>query len=276
MPLQSSGAISLNDIQTEFGGTNPISISEYYSAASGVPASGTIALDDFYGTSSNMFQNTLNVGLIGQEQWHYTGSTWRVGTVASGFSSTGAYATMLSNANFGSWTGNNNAVNIGGTTYYIIFMNYWNEIQGNAIFAFALGTSSSSTTGTNVTGWNTLTFSGSGVPNGGTVTYNRTNADQFHTAGNQGIPCPNGSYIWGFDTAGNWTNGNGTFGGITGSGIMTCPFSSSLNYNGSTGGNADFCTVAQSALCGSYTNYGNVHVSTMVSSLGNPVTITIN
>lgn len=55
MTLQSSGAISLSDIQTEFGGTNPISISEYFSAADGVPASGNpIALSDFYGVSSNI------------------------------------------------------------------------------------------------------------------------------------------------------------------------------------------------------------------------------
>src|SRR6056300_301125 len=52
MVLQSSGAISLNDIQTEFGGTNPIGINEYYDAADGVPASGEISFDDFYGKSN--------------------------------------------------------------------------------------------------------------------------------------------------------------------------------------------------------------------------------
>ena len=49
MALQNSGAISLLDLQNEFGGSNPISISEYYNAASGVPGSGTIALNNFYG-----------------------------------------------------------------------------------------------------------------------------------------------------------------------------------------------------------------------------------
>lgn len=52
MALQSSGAISLSEIQTEFGGSNPIAISEYYSAATGVPASGEITIADFYGTSN--------------------------------------------------------------------------------------------------------------------------------------------------------------------------------------------------------------------------------
>lgn len=52
MALQSSGAISLLNVQTEFGGSNPISISEYYGVDTGVPVSGTISLDDFYGTSA--------------------------------------------------------------------------------------------------------------------------------------------------------------------------------------------------------------------------------
>ena len=52
MALQTSGAISLADIQTEFGGSNPISLSEYYGVASGVPASGTISIGDFYGKSA--------------------------------------------------------------------------------------------------------------------------------------------------------------------------------------------------------------------------------
>lgn len=52
MALPGSGAISLGDVQTEFGGSNPISISEYYSADAGVPASGTISLSDFHGTSN--------------------------------------------------------------------------------------------------------------------------------------------------------------------------------------------------------------------------------
>jgi hypothetical protein len=39
MTLQFSGAISLADIQTEFGGSNPISLNEYYSGGAYVPAS---------------------------------------------------------------------------------------------------------------------------------------------------------------------------------------------------------------------------------------------
>ena len=52
MTLQTSGPISLGDIQTEFGGSNPISLSEYYDVAAGIPASGTISISDFYGASA--------------------------------------------------------------------------------------------------------------------------------------------------------------------------------------------------------------------------------
>jgi len=52
MTLQSSGAISLLDVQNEFGGSNPIGINEYYGVAAGVPSSGTISLYDFYGKSA--------------------------------------------------------------------------------------------------------------------------------------------------------------------------------------------------------------------------------
>ena len=52
MGLPNTGQLSLADIQTEFGGTAPTAISEYYGAASGVPSSGQISISDFYGTSS--------------------------------------------------------------------------------------------------------------------------------------------------------------------------------------------------------------------------------
>lgn len=62
MALQSSGTISLSDIQTEFDGVNPISLSEYYRNGSyvtsnntGVPTSGTIALSDFYGAENTYY-----------------------------------------------------------------------------------------------------------------------------------------------------------------------------------------------------------------------------
>tara|TARA_A100001011_G_scaffold176226_1_gene184840 strand:- start:29213 stop:29908 length:696 start_codon:yes stop_codon:yes gene_type:complete len=61
MTLPSSGALSLNSIQGEFGGSNPIGLNEYYrggslvpnhSNTSSIPTSGTIDVQDFYGTSA--------------------------------------------------------------------------------------------------------------------------------------------------------------------------------------------------------------------------------
>jgi hypothetical protein len=59
MVLQSTGVISLANIQTEFGGSNPISLNEYYlngvyttgAGAVGIPTSGQISLSSFYGKS---------------------------------------------------------------------------------------------------------------------------------------------------------------------------------------------------------------------------------
>jgi hypothetical protein len=56
MALPSSGTITLAQIQTEFGGVNPIGLSEYYRGGglttpnnTGVPTSGAISLSNFYG-----------------------------------------------------------------------------------------------------------------------------------------------------------------------------------------------------------------------------------
>lgn len=60
MALQTSGAISINDIVGEFGGTAPHALSEYYGVDTGVPASGTISISDFYGTSATVTTVTMN------------------------------------------------------------------------------------------------------------------------------------------------------------------------------------------------------------------------
>jgi hypothetical protein len=74
MALQSSGAISLSNIQTEFGGTNPISLSEYYSKGN-APASGEIQLAaDFYGTSNAVdLDFTLQGGTVARANGTFTG-----------------------------------------------------------------------------------------------------------------------------------------------------------------------------------------------------------
>jgi hypothetical protein len=72
MTLPTSGPLSLNDIQTEFGGANPIGINEYYAGGSlvpagtsgtygAVPSSGAISIQNFYGTASVTYPYVENV-----------------------------------------------------------------------------------------------------------------------------------------------------------------------------------------------------------------------
>jgi len=77
MPLQTSGPISLLDIQNEFGGSAPISISEYYAGAGlvpsgttgingAIPSSGQISFSQFYGAPSIETQTvTVATGIQG-------------------------------------------------------------------------------------------------------------------------------------------------------------------------------------------------------------------
>lgn len=80
MTLPSSGPLTLADIQTEFGGSNPISLSEYYAGGAYVPAgttgtygavpsSGTISIRNFYGTSS------VIISITDQYISYYSGGT---------------------------------------------------------------------------------------------------------------------------------------------------------------------------------------------------------
>jgi hypothetical protein len=80
MTIPASGPLALTDIQTEFGGSNPIGLNEYYAggtyvpaATSGtygaVPSSGQISVQNFYGTTAytpiyveEVYSNYLYVG----------------------------------------------------------------------------------------------------------------------------------------------------------------------------------------------------------------------
>ena len=61
MTLPNSGSLALSQIQSEFGGSNPISLNEYYRGGAnvpahgnttGIPSSGTISINQFYGKSN--------------------------------------------------------------------------------------------------------------------------------------------------------------------------------------------------------------------------------
>ena len=65
MALPTSGTLTLLDIQNEFGGSNPIGLNEYYGAAAGIPTSGVISINNFYGASAYQ----IVVPNISSENW---------------------------------------------------------------------------------------------------------------------------------------------------------------------------------------------------------------
>jgi hypothetical protein len=94
MALPSSGALTLAQIQAEFGGSNPASLSEYYAGGAYVPAgtsgtygavpsSGAISIRNFYGTAQR-----VNIS------YTFTGS---VGNASLNIAAIGGYIAGLSN-----------------------------------------------------------------------------------------------------------------------------------------------------------------------------------
>ena len=77
MTLQSSGAISINDLVGEYGGSAPHSMNEYYKGGGlvgnhsnnpNVPTSGTISLNNFYGANNTapvVTDNQVTINLTG-------------------------------------------------------------------------------------------------------------------------------------------------------------------------------------------------------------------
>ena len=118
MALQSSGPISLLDIQNEFGGSAPISLSEYYGAAAGVPSSGSISLSNFYGTSSvfshtisssqkelNLYSYLVGQGWNGSDPVDLTVSSnvylWSDNTSTAGLTISSSFSNLLTLRNYG-------------------------------------------------------------------------------------------------------------------------------------------------------------------------------
>lgn len=62
MTLPASGQLAFSQIQTEFGGSNPIAMTEYYGQG-GLQSSGQIKVSDFYGRSAGI-QFSITAGEI--------------------------------------------------------------------------------------------------------------------------------------------------------------------------------------------------------------------
>jgi len=127
MALPSSGVLTLADIQTEFGGTNPIDLSEYYRGGglvpdtagnAAIPTSGVISVSDFYGAT-----NVINLNFVNHGSASGTSGSVSIGTARStrmvhltGYNTNSASPTAVSingspaafiapanNPNFGAW-----------------------------------------------------------------------------------------------------------------------------------------------------------------------------
>ena len=98
MPLPTPGvSLSLSQIQGEFGGLNPISLSEYYAGGGlvppgttgsngAVPTNGTISISQFYGTSAIVTETqTVTVGNFsfkGSDNYGFIAGGW--GSITDG------------------------------------------------------------------------------------------------------------------------------------------------------------------------------------------------
>jgi len=88
MALPTSGEISFTQLQTEYGGVNPIEITEYYGAAYGVPTSGQISMSSFYGASlldtQTVTVGQLPAGQYNTEQYGYQDYIFVFGSISDG------------------------------------------------------------------------------------------------------------------------------------------------------------------------------------------------
>jgi hypothetical protein len=105
MALPGSGVLTLDDIQTEFGGTNPIDLSDYYRAGglvpdsalnAAIPTSGVISVGDFYGAANLITLDFLTHGT------GTNGSSISIGTARStrmvhlsGYTTNGVFPTSV-------------------------------------------------------------------------------------------------------------------------------------------------------------------------------------
>ena len=95
MAIPASGPLTFSDIQTEFGGTNPIALGEYYAGGAyvaagtsgtygAVPSSGQISVRNFYGTSAGPPTSSQSYTTSGSYSWVAPASVTSVSVVAIG------------------------------------------------------------------------------------------------------------------------------------------------------------------------------------------------
>lgn len=145
MPLQSSGAISLQDIGTEFSDAQPHAINEFYGLSPGVPSSGEISFDDFYGASA-LVQHTLSSNTANLNVYDYA--------VANGYTGGSYQLTINSGVIVYSTYGNDPALQINGTSSQGFGAGVSVTIINNGTVYGGPGSGAAQTTGDAVNGGN--------------------------------------------------------------------------------------------------------------------------
>lgn len=127
MPIPSSGPISLFDIQSSAGGTDPISITEYYKGgtyidaswiAPNVPTSGEISIGNFYGAYPNVIGQAVYT-TVGTYSWVCPANVYSISIVCVGAGGSGNYSAAASDSSFsgaaGTLTGGGGYSYVGGS-----------------------------------------------------------------------------------------------------------------------------------------------------------------
>ena len=117
MTLQASGQISIRDIAEEFGGVTQHKLSEYYSADTGVPASGQISLGSFYSKARDL----RSYASVYQGNGSYGGFA----NVNKKINYTGTYSGTTSSY------ANGNSFYIGLPTGIDLFTYHWEQVADN-------------------------------------------------------------------------------------------------------------------------------------------------
>jgi hypothetical protein len=130
MAIANTGAISFDTIQTEFGGTNPISLDEYYAGGSfvaagisgtngAVPSSGAISMNQFYGTAKPPAAGQQAYTTSGTYSWVAPAGVTSVSAVAVG-----------PGRNAGGGLGYRNNISVtGGSSYTVVVGNGGNNVS---------------------------------------------------------------------------------------------------------------------------------------------------
>jgi hypothetical protein len=270
MALPLSGPLTLAQIQGEFGGTNPISLSEYYrggglvpnaSTTASIPTSGAISISNFYGTANRVnvsFTFTANIADASINLSSLSGYVAGISDITITVNN-GVYVWASSGSNAGlTFSGG-----ASGDTLTIVNNGYIMGAGGNGNSSFTVGTNGSAAISLSISATinntNGAAFIGGGGGAGGGYYVNSNNfvAGGGGAGGGNGGPAFGGGGAGGgigssgnngtfTDTGGNYIAGGGgggrVFPGVGGAQVTyDNPASGGLGGNGGTAGGSGGC-----------------------------------